>query len=142
MKKLIVLLSLMTVFTAPKAEAKSFYQWTEKNGTIAATDEGKHVPAQYRGTVIMRSFAELEKTSRISYANVSTARLVPLIEADQVRISVTNPEVENPSCTGKVSVNTERRQVGEYNRTFYTVTNECGVVVYDSPVSPRLQMIR
>jgi len=137
MKRLIVLLSIMTIFTASKAEAKSFYQWTEKNGTIGATDEGKHVPAQYRGVVVMRSFAELEKTAHQSYVNTAERT-----KADEVRIIITDPEVPSTTCPGKVSVITERRQVGEYNRTFYTVTDECGVVVYDSPVSPRLQMIR
>jgi len=140
MKNLILLFSCVTLFTAYEVKASNFYQWTDKGGTVAATDNQLRIPLQYRDAAVKRSFADLEKTSRRSYASVSPTSLVPPVEADQVRISVT--EAEKSACTGKVSVNTERRQVGEYNRTFYTITNECGVVVYDSPTPVRLQVDR
>jgi len=137
---IISLISIMVIFAACKVEASNFYQWTDKGGTVAATDNQLRIPPQYRDTAVKRSFGDLEKTSRRSFASVSSTSLVPPVEADQVRISVT--EAEKPACTGKVSVNTERRQVGEYNRTFYTITNECGFVVYDSPTPVRLEVDR
>ena len=140
MKKLISIFSLIVIFAACEVKASDFYQWTDRGGTVAATDNQLRIPLQYRNTAVKRSFADLEKTSRRSYASVSPTSLVPPVEADQVRISVT--EAEKSACTGKVSVNTERRQMGEYNRTFYTITNECGVVVYDSPTPVRLHLDR
>ena len=142
MKRLIVLLGSLTLFTACEVKANDFYQWTTKDGVVSATDSQKRIPPQYRNSAIKRNFAELEKTSNRSYASVSPTKMPPSVEADQVRIVVANPEIPSKVCLGKVNVIKERRQIGEYNRTFYTVIDECGTVVYDSPISPRLNLER
>jgi hypothetical protein len=125
-------------------EAADFYQWTTEDGVVSVTDDAKHIPARYRATAVERSFEGIAAKrftpeSTTTGSEALSARLQGLREANAA--PVVNPNQLN-DCTGPVTVITERRQVGEYNRTYFVATDECGRVVYDSPVPVRLRMER
>jgi hypothetical protein len=144
MRNIALLIALAAILSASKVEAGDFYQWTNEDGSISFTDDAKRIPARYKASATERDFAGIAE-KRITPHSISenaealAARLQGLRETNSA--PAVNPN-QLPDCSGPVTVVRERRQVGEYNRTFYVATDECGNVVYDSPVPVRLRMER
>ena len=123
------------------ARAGSFYQWTDINGNFAASDSLKSVPASYRESARLRTFAEVREATQ--------AQVTPIAEPAFVRIPTLRPfagvdpmPLLAPAHTGReecdqpIRVESRRVQQGSYNRTLYFVTNSCGEVVSVTPQTP------
>lgn len=137
MRTLSLLIALVAILSASKVEAGDFYQWTTEDGTVSFAENAKDIPKRYQATAQERTFAEV----------AAKVHETPILVTPKVHFpSPAAPEVVNPNrlddCTGPVTVTTERRQVGDYNRTFYVMKDECGFVVYDSPVPIELRANR
>jgi len=142
----VIALAVLNLLTAPAhseetAQAGSFYQWTDINGDFAASDSLKSVPASYRESARLRTFAEVREATQ--------AQVTPMSEPAFVRIPTLRPfagvdpmPLLAPTHTGReecdqpIRVESRRVQQGSYNRTLYFVTNGCGEVVSVTPQTP------
>lgn len=141
MRNFILLIALTAILVSSKVEAADFYQWTTEDGVVSVTDDARRIPARYRATAIERSFKDISaKHTTLLSTSLPSPNAVPV--GNPNHLPDEKLDLLLPECDQAVAVTTERRQVGEYNRTFYIVTDECGNVVYDSPVPVRLQLNR
>ncbi len=129
-----------------EAEASDFYQWTDSAGAISFTDDESRIPAAFKEAVEviriegLKSFEQGSIVAPSTYAVDLEARLTHL---RSMRIESIFASRQRPrDCTGHVFVTSERFQIGDYNRRFYTVFDECGRVVSVTRSRPAVQINR
>lgn len=136
MNRLIILLALLTLIATP-AIAGDFIQFTAPDGSIAFTDDAKRVP-KAATDVTERTWEEVRENTRPRTTVVPASEVAVVVPQTRTGTGVDVIEA-NPNrqrdCTGPLTVTKTRRQVGEYNRTFWLAFNRCGDLVFES-ISP------
>lgn len=123
-------LGLLLLLALP-AQASTFYEYRGTNGSLAFTDDAERIPAAYQTAAIERAFEDL-KDRRSIVENPARAPQVPTLEPTEKK--------EEP-CREPVTVRRERRQDGDFNRTYW-IAEQCGERLYDSPNPIRLRIAR
>jgi hypothetical protein len=129
MRSAILVLSLVLV--ASVAHAGTYFRYADDNGALAFTDNAERIPSEFRDAADTVELPPL--TSYAKYTPVP-ATVVPKITPRSL------PARASEGC-GPVTFRTERRQDGDYNRRYYTVEDDCGVL-FDAPYYPELQSNR
>ncbi len=125
-------------------EPHQFLSWTDSDEVIHFTDREAAVPKQYLEdveTITIEGLQNFEQGSVVApntYAVDLEAHLAHLREVNAADFR--HPRLRD--CTGHVLVTSERFQIGDYNRRFYTVFDECGRVASVTRSRPAVQINR
>ncbi len=123
---------VLILILASVAHAGDIFQYVDSYGVTSFTDDEKRIPAAYK----------------------DAAEKIVLEDAfqDMVTVVTATPEIGTPSveegsefvepCTGAVTVTSERRQFGDFNRTVYLVHDECGNLVSETFSQPEVRINR
>jgi len=120
--------------------------WTDSDEVIHFTEREAAVPKQYLEDVELVTIHGLEDFERGSVIAPSTyavdleARLTHLRSMRIESIFASRQRLRD--CTGHVFVTSERFQIGDFNRRFYTVFDECGRVLSVTRSRPAVQINR
>lgn len=143
---MVLLASMGLALMVQIARAESFYQWETSEGTLSFTEEPTRIPLAYESQAVERSFEDVAAKTEdhltphsTSHPNALQSRLRHLRELNAVN-------QENPNrqtvCNKAVYVSSVRQQVGEYNRRFLVVTDECGRTVSVTQHYPHIEINR
>jgi hypothetical protein len=129
-----------------------FYQWTDADGIVSATDDLDMVPEAYRHTVQKRTWEELFS----SMAGKTTLATNPALGKPGAPVMVNPPQpmvVVNPpqpaadadptaDCTEPVTTRRVRVQEGDYNRSKILALDECGRPISITNQHPEIHISR
>ena len=124
----VVLLMLATVSRG------EIFRYVDSYGTVSFTDDVKKIPAAYKdvaGKVILEG--EFKTLGSLTIVTVTPEITIPGIEEGS--------EFVEP-CDGVITVTSERRQFGDFNRTVYSVRDECGNLVSETFSQPEVNVQR
>ena len=141
---------LLMLATASHAE---IFNYVDKYGTFSFTDDIKRIPPVYKDVaqkfVLGGEFKDFDRLTIVTVfrpektlldgqvVSNATARLEHLRALNENPVSVLNEP-----CTGPITVTSERRQFGDFNRTVYLVHDECGNLVSETFSQPEVNIQR
>jgi hypothetical protein len=104
-----------------------------QRGTISFTDSEKKIPAAYKDVaekvVLEGAFKDLDSLTIVTVT-------------PEIKIPVVDVPNTTTTCDGFVTVTSERRQFGDFNRTVYSVHDECGNLVSETFSQPEVRIDR
>jgi hypothetical protein len=136
MRNIAVIALILMLATA--AQAGEIFRYVTNDGTISFTDDVKRIPLAYKDvaeTVVLEG--EFKWFDSLTISTVKYE--VPHIHLMPLRASAENLNGAD-ECTGHVSVTSERRQFGDFNRTIYLVHDECGELVSATFYQPEVRI--
>lgn len=132
---------------AGEAANGTFYQWTDSDGVIFATDDPENIPPKYQAEARQRTFSEIGD-QRLTPVVVPGSEYRKGLESSLNRArfirgtsAAVNPNRLN-DCTGPVEVRSSRRQFDGFSRQVFIVIDECGREVSVTPFYPDLRINR
>jgi hypothetical protein len=122
MRSLLVLLAIL--FTASVVQADTVYRWVDDGGVLCATDDVKRVPAKYQDRA-----EALELLALVDYSQYtkSSSPVPPRLEELRAKAVKRVPVVPEKDC-GVVTIRSERRDAGMFNKRFFIAEDDCGVL--------------
>jgi hypothetical protein len=105
----------------------------DSDGTISFTDDVKRIPAAYKDVsekVVLEG--EFKNFDSLTIVTVTPEIVIPVVEVPNTA----------ETCNGFVTVTSERRQFGDFNRTVYSVLDECGNLVSETFSQPEVRIDR
>ncbi len=141
---------VLILMMATVAHAGEIFRYVDSYGVVSFTDNEKRIPAAYKDVaekIILEGEYRLSTTFASSRSRLDL-RHYAVVEADATILPDARPDTENPvsvfnePCTGAVTVTSERRQLGDFNRTVYRVHDECGNLVSETFSQPKVSIER
>ena len=135
---------------ASVAHAGEIFRYVDSCGAVSFTDDVKSIPEAYKDAaekIVLEGEYALSTTFASNWSRLDL-RHYAVVEADvtippDARLDTENPvSVFNEPCTGAVTVTSERRQFGDFNRTVYRVHDECGNLVSETFSQPEVDIER
>jgi hypothetical protein len=123
----------LILMLATAAYAGDIFRYVDSDGTISFTDDVKRIPAAYKDVaekIVLEG--EFKNFDSLTIVTVTPEIVIPVVE-------VPTP-IE--TCDGFITVTSERRQFGDFNRTVYSVHDECGNLVSETFSQPDVDIER
>jgi hypothetical protein len=131
----IVLAVALILMMASTAYAGDIFRYVDSDGTVSFTDSVKRIPAAYKD-VAEKVVLEGAFKDTVTFVTVTPEIRIPVVEVPTT--------IE--TCDGFVTVTSERRQfsdgLSDYNRTVYSVHDECGNLVSETFSQPEVRIDR
>jgi hypothetical protein len=121
----------MILMLASTAYAGEIFRYVDSDGTISFTDDVKRIPAAYKD-VAEKVVLEGAFKDTVTFVTVTPEIKIPVVEVPTT--------IE--TCDGFVTVTSERRQFGDFNRTVYSAHDECGNLVSETFSQPEVRIGR
>ncbi len=131
MRKIVVAVALILML-ATAAYAGDIFRYVDSDGTISFTDDVKRIPPAYKDAA---EEVVLEGEFKNTVTFVTVPRLFPGVVASELLTTV-------ESCDGAITITSERKQFGDFNRTVYSVHDECGKLVSETFSQPEVDIER
>ena len=123
----------LILMLATAAHAGEIFRYVDSDGTISFTDDVKRIPPAYKDVaekVVLEG--EFKTLDSLTIVTVTPEIVIPVVEAP----------ITTVTCDGFVTVTSERRQFGDFNRTVYSVFDECGNLVSETFSQPEVRIDR
>jgi hypothetical protein len=132
MRRIVVAVALILMM-ATAAYAGEIFRYVDSDGTISFTDDVKRIPPAYKDVaekVVLEG--EFKTLDSLTIVTVTPEIVIPVVEVPST----------TETCNGTVAVTSERRQFGDFNRTVYSVHDECGNLVSETFAQPDVDIER
>ncbi len=125
------------------AQAGEVFRYVTKDGVVSFTDTEKTIPARYKDVTEKIEVGPFKDFDRLTVVTTEKPEAVVASAAHLARLRASRaPVVQTNECTGPITVTSERRQFGEYNREVYLVHDECGNLVSETFYQPEVRIGR
>lgn len=135
---ILVLLGMTLLILAGEArgepESGDFYQYQAIDGSLAFTDNPKHIPAAHLSKAKARTWAELHDSTSGRRTVIEIPESVRMPAPEAIEIDQPAPR----DCSGPLRVTSERRQFGDRNREVFLYHDACGRLVSETFFQPDL----
>ena len=132
MRRIAVAVAL-SLLLAPAAYAGDIFRYVDSDGVVSFTDSEKKIPPMYKDVaekVVLEG--EFKNLDSLTIVTATPEIVIPVVEVPNT--------IE--TCNGKVTITSERRQFGDFNRTVYSVYDECGDLVSETFHQPTVKLNR
>ncbi len=131
MRRIVIAAVALILMLATAAYAGEIFRYVTTDETVSFTDDVKKIPAMYKDTA-ETVVLEGEFKDTTTFVTVTPEIVIPVVEVPTT--------IE--TCDGFVTVTSERRQFGDFNRTVYSVYDECGNLVSETFSQPEVDIER
>jgi hypothetical protein len=122
----------LILMLATAAYAGDIFRYVDSDGTISFTDDVKNIPPAYKDVAEEVVLGEFKNFDSLTIVTVTPEIVIPVVEVPTT----------TETCDGFITVTSERRQFGDFNRTVYSVYDKCGNLVSETFSQPEVRINR
>jgi hypothetical protein len=123
----------LILMLATAAYAGDIFRYVDSDGVVSFTDSEKKIPAMYKDAAEEVVLAgEFKDFDALTIVTVTPEIVIPVVEVPTT----------TETCDGFITVTSERRQFGDFNRTVYSVYDKCGNLVSETFSQPEVRINR
>ncbi len=122
----------LILMLATAAHADEVFRYVDSYGTVSFTDDVKRIPAAYKDAAEKVVLGEFKNFDSMTIVTVTPEIVIPVVGVPDTTVI----------CEGFVTVTSERRQFGDFNKTVYSVFDKCGNLVSETFSQPEVRINR